>query len=67
MFNFDAVSWWRMGDAPGDSLTGTNPATNASVNVIKDVSTSSGYSRSDGTAMERTASSGQADFVVDVP
>ena len=50
------ISWWRMGDGTGDTLSATSPgATNLATNLIKDMSTAVSYTRNDASAKDRAA------------
>ena len=61
------ISWWRMGDGTGDTLSATTQgAVNIATNLITDMSTAGSYTRNDATAADRTATA-DCEIVTDVP
>lgn len=50
------ISWWRMGDGTGDTLSATTSgATNLATNLITDMSTAASYTRNNASARNRAA------------
>ena len=61
------ISWWRMGDDAADDLSGNDPPTNHTTNVITDVSASAGFTRSNGSCIFKSSDLNQITFSTEVP